>query len=135
MRRFDAFQSALAVLSTAPEQDLSNEFVQGGVVDRFSLQFELGWKMLKDLLRYEGDATAAAGSPRTVIKAAYQYFDFLDEELWLGMLRDRNNIMHVYDAEEMKRLLDRILDSYIPEFQHLGASVLAHYGSELDVIA
>lgn len=135
MRRFDAYQSALAVLVTAPEQDLSNEFVQGGIVDKFSLQFELGWKMLKDLLRYEGDVTAASGSPRTVIKTAYQYFDFIDEEAWLCMLRDRNNIMHVYDAGEMAHLLDRILNRYISVFKRLEEAVLTQYGGELDAIA
>lgn len=135
MRRFDAYQSALSVLATASEQDLTNEFIQSGIVDKFSLQFDLGWKMLKDLLRYEGDADAATGSPRAILKAAYRYFDFIDEDAWLGMLRDRNSIMHVYDSEELQRLLARILNQYIPVFQQLGASVLARYGSELDTIA
>lgn len=135
MRRFDAYQSARSVLATASEQDLTNEFIQSGIVDKFSLQFDLGWKMLKDLLRYEGDADAATGSPRAILKAAYRYFDFIDEDAWLGMLRDRNSIMHVYDSEELQRLLARILNQYIPVFQQLGASVLARYGSELDTIA
>lgn len=135
MRRFDAYESALAVLSTADQQDLSNEFIQGGIVDKFSLQFELGWKTLKDLLRYEGDAAAASGSPREVLKAAYRYFDFVDEELWLAMLRDRNNIMHVYDADEMQRLLARILGDYIPGFERLARSIRNRYGDELAAIA
>ena len=46
MRRFEAYSSALGVLGTARDQDLSNEFVQGGIVDKFALQFELGWKLL-----------------------------------------------------------------------------------------
>ena len=50
MRRYDQFVKALSVLSRANEQDLANEFVQSGVIDKFSLQFELGWKLLKDLL-------------------------------------------------------------------------------------
>lgn len=135
MRRFDTYQSALAVLATASEQDLTNEFVQSGIVDKFSLQFELGWKMMKDLLRYEGDADAATGSPRAILKSSYQYFDFVDEDTWLEMLRNRNNIMHVYDAEELQRLIDSILNRYIPVFQQLGNAVLARYGSELDTIA
>ena len=32
------------------------------------LQFELGWKVLKELLRYEGANQAATGSPREIIK-------------------------------------------------------------------
>lgn len=54
MRKFENYSSALDVLSRAPQQDLENEFVQSGVLDKFSLQFELGWKLLKALLAYEG---------------------------------------------------------------------------------
>ena len=42
-----------AFLLRAPDQDLENEFVQGGVIDKLSLQFELGWKLLKALHAYE----------------------------------------------------------------------------------
>ncbi len=135
MRRFDAYASALKVLSTAYKQDLDNEFVQSGVVDKFSLQFELGWKLLKDLLRYEGVAEAAAGSPRTVLKAAYRYFDFVDDETWLRMLQDRNAISHIYDGEAMRRLVGSILESYIPAFQGLERDVVLRYGSELEHIS
>ena len=135
MRRYDAYASALKVLSTAYDQDLENEFVQSGIVDKFSLQFELGWKMLGDLLRYEGVAEAAAGSPRTVLKAAYRYFDFVDEEIWLGMLRDRNAISHIYNGEAMQRLVDAILESYIPAFRELERNVARRYGEELERIA
>ena len=71
MRRFNQYEKALSVLARANEQDLRNEFVQSGVVDKFSLQFELGWKLLKGLLSYEGDATATTGSPRDILKAAF----------------------------------------------------------------
>lgn len=70
MKRYENYVSALNTLSTASEQDLENEFVQSGVIDKFSLQFELGWKLLKDLLAYEGDRSAATGSPRDIITAA-----------------------------------------------------------------
>lgn len=135
MRRFDAYSAALDVLARAPQQDLGNEFVQSGIVDKFSLQFELGWKMLKDLLRHEGVAEAATGSPREVIKAAYRYFDFIDEEAWLGMLRDRNAISHTYDGEAMRQLVERILESYLPTLTALRAAVVTRYGEELSNIA
>lgn len=135
MRRFEAYSSALSVLERAPEQDLTNEFIQSGIVDKFSLQFELGWKLLKDLLRYEGVANAATGSPREILKYSCRYFGFIDEEAWLGMLRDRNTIMHVYSADELQRILSRILSSYITTFKELEKAVLESYADELDGIA
>lgn len=129
MRRFDNYVSALAILSRAGEQDLENEFIKSGVVDKFSLQFELAWKLLKGLLRYEGVAEATTGSPREILKAAYRYFDFIDEQTWLDMLHDRNAIARVYDAAALESLLKRVLDEYIPAFESLEKSVSGKYGN------
>ena len=88
MRKFEVYSSALRSLRQDPAQDLSNEFIQSGIIDKFELQFELGWKLLKALLLYEGDPVAASGSPRDTLKTAYQYYDFTDEALITpGLLR------------------------------------------------
>ena len=105
--------------------------MQGGVISKFSLQFELGWKLMKELLKYEGDKTAATGSPREIIKAAYAYYDWMDEEIWLQMLRDRNDTAHIYDAALAERLVATIIDRYIPEFERMGSNVAARYADIL----
>lgn len=52
MKKFEHFKSNLKVLVTAENEDLSNEFIVGGIIDKFFVQFELGWKVLKELLSY-----------------------------------------------------------------------------------
>lgn len=131
MKKFDNYSSALETLKQAKDQDLENEFVQGGVISKFSLQFELGWKLMKELLKYEGDKTAATGSPREIIKAAYAYYDWMDEEIWLQMLRDRNDTAHIYDATLAERLVATIIDRYIPEFERMDSNVAARYADIL----
>ncbi len=64
MKKFEHFKSNLKVLVTAEKEDLSNEFIIGGIIDKFFVQFELGWKVLKELLSYEGQAVSATCSPR-----------------------------------------------------------------------
>ena len=61
MRKYDNFSSNLAILSQAAEQDLNNEFIIGGIIDKFFVQFELGWKLIKELLKYEGSSVMANG--------------------------------------------------------------------------
>lgn len=131
MRKYENFASALKTLSTASSQDLENEFVQSGVIDKFSLQFEHGWKLLKELISYEGDRTAAAGSPRDIIKTASSYYDFMDEETWLAMLRDRNNTAHVYDENAAKQPVTTVIEHNIPEFVRLNDGLLSRYGDLL----
>ena len=53
MKKFDHFKSNLNVLALADQEDLTNEFIIGGIIDKFFIQFELGWKVLKELLNYE----------------------------------------------------------------------------------
>ena len=109
----------------------SMKFVQSGIIDKFTMQFELAWKLMRETLRYEGRQDAATGSPRSVIKVAYAAYDFIDEELWLSMLEDRNAAEHVYDSNLAIRLVNDILARYISEFENLIAILESIYGKDL----
>lgn len=104
MKKFDHYRANLAVLSKADQQDLENEFIIGGIIGKFMIQFELGWKVLKELLQYEGRSEARSGSPREILKIAFQVYDFVDEDIWLDMLKDRNSMGHMYDGNAAQRL-------------------------------
>ena len=132
MKKFENFCSNLAVLSRAHEQDLENEFIISGIIDKFFLQYELGWKTLKDLLAYEGVDVAKTGSPRDIVKAAFRYYASIDENTWLEMLSQRNSMAHVYDEAAAKELLKKILSSYIPAFQQLEQELRDRYGETLN---
>lgn len=131
MKKFDNYVSNLRVLERAGKEDLDNEFIVSGIIDKFSIQFELGWKVLKELLKYEGSKTAVTGSPRGVIKEAYGIYPFFDGDVWLSMLRDRNDMSHIYDGNVAKELVDRILETYIPQFVKLERELVSLYGTML----
>ena len=134
MKKFDHFISNLTVLSGAKQEDLENEFIVSGIIDKFFIQFELGWKVLKELLRYEGRGVANTGSPREIIKAAYAVYDFIDEAEWLSMLKARIDMTHIYDGAAAQRLVQVILEEYIPAFQHMKDGISQYYGEELEKI-
>ncbi len=56
------------MLITAENEDLSNEFIIGGIIDKFFVQFELRWKVLKELLSYEGHSISVTGSSKMILK-------------------------------------------------------------------
>jgi len=91
------------------------------------IQFELGWKVLKELLRYEGRSEANSGSPREILKVAFQVYEFIDEEIWIAMLSGRNNMSYVYNGNAARRLVQTILTAYIPAFQHLQEGITERY--------
>lgn len=129
MKKLDHYRANLEVLSTAGQQDLENEFVIGGIIDKFMIQFELGWKVLKELLQYEGRSEARSGSPREILKTAFQVYDFVDEDVWIAMLRDRNNMSHIYDGNAARRLALTIIDAYIPAFQRMEREIVKRYST------
>ena len=86
---------------------------------------------LKELLRYEGANQAATGSPREIIKTAYAYFHFMEEDVWLEMLRDRNDATHIYNEEAAQQLVEKILHQYIGVFVSLEQQIRARYGDEV----
>ena len=134
MKKYENYCTHLHVLEKAAEQDLENEFIISGIIDKFFIQFELGWKMLKELLKYEGKAVGAKGSPRAIIKEAYSIYDFLEEEIWLEMLENRNDLAHIYDGGKARELADIIISKYVPEFQKMENAVNGRYGDVLDKI-
>jgi len=90
---------------------------QGILVDaaiqRFEFSIELFWKTMKRLLQEEG---ISAGTPKDVLKHAFQQQWFDDEAAWLGMLEDRNRTSHLYDESTSLEIFKRIKTNYAPEF-------------------
>ena len=127
MKKFDNFISNLEILQKAENEDLKNEFIISGIIDKFFIQFELSWKVLKELLRYEGKSAANSGSPREILKAAYEVYDFIDEDVWLDMLKARSDMTHIYDGDAAKRLVNDILYRFIPEFVKLRENIEKQY--------
>ncbi|WP_346686801.1 HI0074 family nucleotidyltransferase substrate-binding subunit [Megamonas hypermegale] len=131
MKKFDNFSSNLKILSTAFKENLSNEFIIGGIINKFTLQFELSWKLFKELLTYEGISSYSTGSPREIIKAAYKCYNFIDEDIWLSMLKARNTITHIYDSQQAQIMVQEIITKYIPEFQKIETALIKHYGKDI----
>ena len=132
MKKYENYVSNLNILVKAEKEDLENEFIISGIIDKFMLQFELGWKVMKEFLRYEGSQVANTGSPREIIKAAYSiYSDYMEEDVWIEMLRSRNNMTHIYDGNAAKELVSLILGRYVPAFIQLQDGLNARYGDHI----
>lgn len=97
MSKFEGYGANLAVFRHALEQDLDDEFIQSEIFYKYVMQFELAWKPLHKTLEYEEKTSAVTYSPRGVIESAYATYDFIDKEVRLLMLNDRNASEHVYD--------------------------------------
>ena len=73
------------------------------------------------------EAQPIQGSPREILKAAYSVYEFLDEDIWLSMLKSRNDMTHIYNGQAAKQMVDVIIREYIPAFEKLQEEILKSY--------
>ena len=94
-----------------------------GLVGLFEITFEQSWKMIKEILEYHGYDESNTGSPRIVIKTAYQAGMIKDEENWLKALAARNNVAHSYNEEIALAIINETKEIYTEMFLKLKETV------------
>lgn len=98
MKKYENFCAALNNLKDIfdyPEP--YDNVVMTGLVGLYEICFEQAWKLMKDILEKHGYEGAAIGSPKLIIKTAYQASMISDEDTWLAALQARNNVTHSYN--------------------------------------
>lgn len=95
-----------------------NEIVIDGAIHRFEFTFELAWKTMKDYLEYIG-IIQGIGSPREIIKTAYENGIIEDGDNWIKMMLARNSLAHLYDEEKSREIYIEIKEIYFKLLQEL----------------
>lgn len=95
-----------------------NEIVIDGAIHRFEFTFELAWKTMKDYLEYIG-IIQGIGSPREIIKTAYENGIIEDGDNWIKMMLARNSLAHLYDEEKSREIYIEIKEVYFKLLQEL----------------
>lgn len=117
MKRYESFKNSLASLSEARERDLSDSFVLSGTSAKFSITFDLAWKVMKDILvQYYAITSFVAGSPREVLRESFQA-GLIHGDEWMMMLKVRNQLAHDYDGMIVKSYRRMIVDVYLNKFE------------------
>ena len=111
-KRYRSFCNSLDALEEAKQRDL----VLSGTSAKFSITFDLSWKVMKDILiEYYAMTGFIAGSPREVLKTSYKA-ELISDDAWMEMLKVRNQLAHDYDCEIVKHYCKTIVEQYIDLF-------------------
>jgi len=128
MKKYENFCKALANLQEGLTLEEPYSIVeQTGIVGLLEICFEQSWKMMKELLERDGRFENKIGSPRAIIKIAYQCDMIKDEELWLNLLGARNILAHTYSDEQALGVIRVLKAEYIHAFEALKQEVDAHW--------
>lgn len=121
MKRFEERKQDLAKATEKLKEALSEketEIAIDGTLHRFEFTFELAWKTMKDLMEYNG-IVESTGSPREVLKTAFQNGIIEDGETWINMMLARNSLSHLYDEETSRKIYKDIKEKYIALIEKL----------------
>ena len=120
MKKYDNFCRSLANLEEGCQLEPPySTVVLSGLVSLFQICFEQSWKAMKDILEQHGYAESATGSPRMVLRLAYQAGMISDEAAWLSALSDRNNVTHVYNEALALEIVAHCRTTYVPMLRTL----------------
>jgi nucleotidyltransferase substrate binding protein (TIGR01987 family) len=120
LQRFENFQRALLVLERgvqlAQQRELS-ELEQQGLIQGFEFTHELAWNLLKDYLTHQGIA-GVVGS-RDATRLAFLNGLISDGDIWMGMIRSRNQSSHTYNLEQALAIARDVIALFYPAFSAL----------------
>ena len=124
-RRFQSFCNSLNALAEAIQRDFTDSFVLSGTSAKFSITFDLSWKVMKDILvQYYAITGFVTGSPKEVLRESFKA-NLISDDAWMDMLKVRNELAHDYDCEIVKTHCNTIVKKYIDLFYEFEAVVKA----------
>ncbi|MEE1314172.1 MAG: HI0074 family nucleotidyltransferase substrate-binding subunit [Faecalimonas sp.] len=120
MKKYNNFCAALKNLSDIYScEEPYNNVVLTGLVALYEICFEQSWKLMKERLTEYGYSEGATGSPKTILKTAFQAGMIQDEQLWLMALQTRNNVAHAYNAEVALDIVKQTKEKFYDMFLDL----------------
>lgn len=113
-QRFNNYNKALLQLQKFIDKQELNELEEQGLVQAFEFTHELAWNTIKDYFEYKGN-TSITGS-RDAIREAFNKGLIQNGEVWMEMIKSRNQTSHTYNENVIIEIKEKILQHYYNEF-------------------
>jgi nucleotidyltransferase substrate binding protein (TIGR01987 family) len=110
-------QNVLGKEETLDENELNDvldEMIKEGLIQRFEYTHELAWNVMKDYAKYQGNFEV--GGSRDATRESFQLNLVSDGKVWMDMIGSRNKTSHTYDEDIADEIYHRILNDYYPAF-------------------
>lgn len=130
-QRLQSFHKAFDRLSQgtwlASERELS-PLEKQGLIQAFEFTHELAWNVLKDYLETQG-VQGVVGS-RGATREAFKNGLIADGEVWMDMIKSRNQTTHTYNEETANAITEAILTRYCAAFAEFSTRFTLLRGTE-----
>lgn len=109
-----AFDQLRAAVQIARSRDLS-DLEQQGLIQAFEFTHELCWNVMKDYFVYQGNSTITGS--RDASREAFQNGLVTNGEVWMEMIKSRNQTTHTYNQKVAWEIIHKIKSEYFDEFE------------------
>ena len=114
LQRYDNFHRAYLrieeVTGSGRTTDDLSELEMEGLIQRFEYTFELGWKVLQDLLKYKGYEFVQG--PNGTLQKAFEDGLIADHDGWRRMAKARVTTSHTYNEGDAEEIVYAIFNEY-----------------------
>ena len=119
-QRFQNYSIALRQLESAvqlAEQKSLSDLEKQGMIQAFEFTHELAWNVIKDYFEFQGNPSIAGS--RDASREAFQKGLIVDGNIWMEMIKSRNQTSHAYNKKIANEIVDKIQKNYFPAFIEL----------------
>ena len=128
MKKYENFCRALENLREIYNySEPYDNVVMTGLVGLFEICFEQSWKAMKEILEAQGYPESQTGSPRQILKTAFQAGMLRDQARWLNALAARNNVTHAYNRDVALDIISQTKADFYPLFAELREEINGHW--------
>jgi nucleotidyltransferase substrate binding protein (TIGR01987 family) len=114
-QRHQNFTKAVCLLEEAVEERAKrplSDLEKAGLVQRYEIAWELGWKLLADCLQSIGRELDVVG-PKPVIREAFAARLIEDGQARIDATNARNALSHIYNQAKADEAIDEIAAEYL----------------------
>jgi nucleotidyltransferase substrate binding protein (TIGR01987 family) len=111
-----AFQTIIEAVELAQTRALS-KLEQQGLIQGFEFTHELAWNVFKDYLEHKGFVDLIGS--RDATRMAFKNGLLEDGDIWMAMIKARNQSSHTYNLQLAEEITDDILTLFYPAFKKM----------------
>lgn len=119
--KLELYLNALERLKESLDMEPASPVIKDGVIQRFEFTYELGWKLMKAYLEYQG--ITEGRTPREVYKESFRAAIILNGDAWLDMMTDRNLTSYTYDEKMADEIYTKIKNKHYDVLLGLGERI------------
>ena len=111
-----AFQTLIEAVELAQTRTLS-KLEQQGLIQGFEFTHELAWNVFKDYLEHKGFVDLIGS--RDATRMAFKNGLLEDGDVWMAMIKARNQSSQSYNLQLAEEIVDDILTLFYPAFEKM----------------